>query len=219
MDLSTLATLPEDQLAAAYWREVRAAQVRAEKRAERAAYKKKLRDEALARRAQGRRRFCERLGSPPPWRRKRYLAGLKEVLAHCLDHEQTWPLRLYLAQEIRKGIPVDPKILYDPDPTLKIIMRQVVTALPDMSRHHADARLWLTRPDFRPTGLDVNGQKVYPAGTRQIGGKSGIQYAKPFEETFIPYNLLCYAPKDTPYESFNRLGFTLEYEGDAEVYS
>lgn len=149
-----------------------------------------------------------------PSRRRTYLSDLKDVLAYCLDHEVTKPLRTHCRRWINAGAPIDPKILYIPKSSLSIVLRQVVTALPTMSRHHADARLWLKSHQFRPLGVDVNGHRLYNAQVRSFGGRSGMQYEKPFEEVFIPFNLLLYAPKDSPYERFNKVGFTLEVEDD-----
>lgn len=168
--------------------------------------------------ADGQRRAASRhlndLGTISRSRRHRYLEELKDCISFCLDHEKTMPLRIFCRRWIKAGAPVDPKILFVPRHSLSIVLRQVVTALPRLARHHADARLWLKSSQFRPMGVDVNGHRVYPAQVRSIGGKSGIQYEKPFEETFIPFNLLLYAPRDSPYERFNKIGFTLELEDD-----
>jgi hypothetical protein len=208
---------PEDLFAQAVMRELAHEQELArERERKRAEAQRTFWKRIEERKRTGKRRFCEILGSPLPWRRQRYLAGLKEVIAYCLDHEVTHPLLIYLARQIRMGIPVDPKVLYLPRPSLQIILRQVVTALPDMTRHHADARLWLKSSQYRPMGLDVNGGKVYPAQVRGIGGRGGVLYEKGYEETFVPFNLLCYAPKDTPYEKFNKVGFTLEFAEDLD---
>lgn len=149
--------------------------------------------------------------------RHRYLEQLKDVLGWCLDHEVTKPFRDFCKRWIDKGAPIDPKILYIPKASMKVVLRQVVTALPTMSRHHADARLWLKSGQFRPVWCDpLTGQKAYPAQL-MIGGKHRVQYEKPYEETFIPFNLLLYAPRHTAYAQFNKVGFTLAAYDESEV--
>lgn len=164
---------------------------------------------------QRRRKLLDVIGRFSQAQAHRYLERLKDVLGYCLTHEVTGPMYRFCRQELRRGAPIDPKVLYIPRPSMKIVLRQLVTAIPTMAKYHGDARLWLKSSAFRPVGTDVNGARVYGAMiSRTIGGRTGMQYEKPFDESYIPFNLLLYAPKDSPYEKLQKQGFLLELEED-----
>lgn len=133
--------------------------------------------------------------------RHRYIKQLKEVLAHCLRHDVTAPLRRFCRDWIRRGAPVDPKVLYLPTPSLRVVVRQVAAAFPSLGAFHADARLWLREPEARCWDPVAGAVKLDAAR---------FKFVKPYADTWIPFNLTLYAPRGTPYGVFNRVGFVGE---------
>lgn len=143
-----------------------------------------------------------------------YFEALKSALAECLRRDAEpchWggedahkeyavhPLRRHVRYWFAKGAPIDFQAQGCPAPSLQITIRQMVLALPTMSAWHADCRLWLSCPEVRPK--TEAGRERLKADLAKLCGAP-----KPFSEAWIPWNLMLYAPKGTPYEALNRQG-------------
>lgn len=157
------------------------------------------------------RRRVEALGVFGRTSRKRYINDLKGVLATCLRNgltpEDCLNFRKFCRQWIKRGAPIDPKVLWIPTPSLQITLRQTACAFPTLGALHADARLWLSDPVIR-----ANGQPVR--------GPAGMKNPKNFSEFFIPFNLCLHAPQGTPYAKFNAVGFEkvwIDPKGEGEA--
>lgn len=135
-----------------------------------------------------------------------YYRELKDVVSHCLRTDRTEPLRKFIRCWIRKGAPIDPDSLLAPAPTIAVILRQLCVAL-NISAYKADALLWLSMPQCRYSrpGESLTLEEMLRAQRAEVAR------FKPYSESFVPWNLALFAPKDTPYEAFNSQGFTLEY--------
>jgi hypothetical protein len=147
-----------------------------------------------------------------------YFAALKDALAECLRRDaepcicvgedgeaqareySVHPLRRFIAHWFRRGAPIDPQGFGCPAPSLAITIRQMVLALPSMSAWHADARLWLNHPEVRPK-TEAGRERMRRDLSKLTSGPKANQ------EGWIPWNLMLYAPKDTPYYTFNKKGF------------
>jgi len=145
--------------------------------------------------------FVKSLGIISPSRRRFYFRELKHVLAWCLDHDVVNPFRAFVRKWIKSGAPLDPAAFYAPRPSLKVVIRQMVSALgPEaMGSRAFDARLWLTQPEarsFDPMARHVVGKQ---APTKQ-------KFFKPFAESYVPWNMFLHAPEGTPYHQYNIRG-------------
>ena len=140
------------------------------------------------------------LGTISQSTRRIYIRELKEVLGECMRVRSTRPFRPFLRRWLAKGAPIDPAALQAPGASLAIVIHQLVLAFPTLAQYHADARLWLTTPEarFARTGGKATGNAPFRA----------------CQESFIPWNLALYAPKGTPYDAFNSIGFTEEIIDD-----
>lgn len=157
-----------------------------------------------------RRHRVETINYFGPESRHRYFEELKDVLTHCLETNETRPFRFFCARWFKKGAPIDPQVIGCPEPSLQLLLRQVATAIPTLPSHiRADARIWLSGPEFRKVRNPVTGTWDYPKGLR-----TSVRYVRPYEEAFVPYNLTLYAPNETPYHEYNKKGLTIETTED-----
>lgn len=130
--------------------------------------------------------------------RHRYHCELKDTIAECLRHDAVMPLRRHVRKWFARGAPIDPQGAGAPTPTLRIVLRQMALALPSLSEYHADCRLWLRYPECRAR-TDAEREKLRQDLAR-------FATVKPYAENWIPWNWMLYAPTDTPYHAFNKLG-------------
>lgn len=143
-----------------------------------------------------------------------YWESLKGVLAQCMrldtqpvsllgedvhDELAVLPLRQFIRYWFRAGAPIDPQGQGAPAATLRIVIRQMVLAVSTLSQWHGDCRLWLRYPEVRA--------RTEAARAKLREDMKRVQYVKPISEDWIPWNLMLYAPKGTPYEKLNQGGF------------
>ena len=143
-----------------------------------------------------------------------YWESLKGVLAQCLrmdcspvsllgeefhDEACVMPLRQFIHYWFKRGAPIDPQGQGAPAATLRIIIRQMTLAVPSLSQWHGDCRLWLRYPEVRA--------RTEAARAKLREDLKRVSYVKPISEDWIPWNLMLYAPKDTPYANLNAKGF------------
>lgn len=143
-----------------------------------------------------------------------YWESLKGTLSQCMrldtqpvsllgeafhDEAAVMPLRIFIRYWFRRGAPIDPQGQGAPAATLRIVIRQMILAVPTLSQWHGDCRLWLRYPEVRA--------RTEAARAKLREDMKRVQFAKPISEDWIPWNLMLYAPKDTPYEKLNRRGF------------
>lgn len=154
--------------------------------------------------------FVKSLGVISRSSRRFYFRELKAVLAWCMDHDAVEPFRRHVRKWIRRGAPIDPAAYHAPDPSLRVVIRQMVSTLGPavMGGRAFDARLWLTEPEARLFDPEAGRVVGKVAATRQ-------KFFKPFAPNFVPWNCFLHAPEDTPYHSFNRRGFELALTEEA----
>jgi hypothetical protein len=132
-----------------------------------------------------------------------YYRELVGVLAYCLRHDVVDPLRFHIRRWFAKGAPIDLQGQGAPESSLRIVVRQVALAIPSLRAFHAECRLWLADPYVRCRS-DLERAKLRYDLRR-------IQNPKPYQEGWVPWNLLLWAPKGTPYAAFLRKGFEVTY--------
>jgi len=102
-----------------------------------------------------------------------YYRRLRELIRDVvLGHVPPRALRRFAAQQVRRGIPIDPSILQAPDEVLATEARFLCLALPSLRSLHADARAWLAQRLRKPAGevapsiawnMALGGQRIAPA--------------------------------------------------------
>lgn len=151
-----------------------------------------------------------------------YWDSLKGALSECMrrdslpcsllgeeihDEAAVLPIRRHIRRWFKRGAPIDPQGQGAPAGTLRIVIRQMVLAVPTLSLWHGDARLWLRYPEVRA--------RTEAARAKLREDMKTKQFCKPISEDWVPWNLMLYAPKNTPYENLNRKGFEVTVGGDA----
>ena len=156
-----------------------------------------------------RRHRVERINYFGPESRHLYWREAKEVLTACLrDHGFSPPFREFCRRWFRKGAPIDPAVIGTPEPSLQILLRQFATACPGLPADvREDARLWLSLPDARIWRHPATRELMLPSADLR---RTIVKKMRVYEEAFVPFNLCLYAPQDTPYHEYNRIGLTLE---------
>lgn len=134
---------------------------------------------------------------------RQYHRELVGVLSHCLRHDVVDPLRYHVRRWFAKGAPIDLQAQGAPESTLRIVVRQLALACSQLACFHADCRVWLADPLARcRSDLEREKLRVDLLTKRP----------HPYQEGWIPWNLMLYAPRDTPYAEFQRKGFEVRYQ-------